>query len=186
MRDARTRSRPLTSAELLVLGLVAEMPRHGYELEGEIERRAMREWTQIGFSSIYFVLGKLEQEGLVSAQKPVGAKARKTFRLTPAGRRTLVVQTLAALRDYRPTHSSVLLGMIHWPVLGREEALGALEARGNAVRAELSRVRSIQVERQPLPDFVEALFDFSIGQLASEAEWIARTLDYMKTRPWLE
>ncbi len=178
--------RGLTDAELLVLGLVAEMPRHGYQLDQEIERRGMREWTQIGFSSVYFVLAKLQAAGLVRAKKPAGAKARKTFTLTAAGRRVLVAQTLTALRGYRPTYSSVLLGMIHWPVLEREEALGALEARGEAVDAELSRLGNIQVEQQPLPDFVEALFDFSIGQLKAEAEWAARTVAYMRTKPWLE
>ncbi|MEQ9246341.1 MAG: PadR family transcriptional regulator, partial [Nitratireductor sp.] len=60
----------LTDAELLLLGLVAEMPRHGYELEQIIDTRGMREWTQVGFSSIYFVLGKLEKSGLVAAEVP--------------------------------------------------------------------------------------------------------------------
>ncbi len=180
------KSRDLAGAELLLLGLVAEMPRHGYQLEQEIERRGMRQWTEIGFSSIYFVLGKLEKSGLVRAKKPAAPKAKKTFALTAAGRRALVARTLAALRTYRPTYSSVLLGMIHWPVLGREEALDALKARGEKVDAELMRLGSIQVDRQPQPDFVEALFDYSIGQLRAEAEWIARTLDYMKTKPWLE
>ena len=177
--------RALTDAELLVLGLVAEMPRHGYQLDQEIEQRGMREWTQIGFSSVYFVLGKLQSAGLVSARKPAGAKARKTFRLTATGRRALAEQTLTALRGYRPTYSSVLLGMINWPVLGREKALDALRAHGEAVDSELARLGSIRVERQPLPDFVEALFDFSIGQLEAEAEWTARTLDYMQAKPWL-
>ena len=44
-------TRVLTDAEHLVLGLVAEMPRHGYELERVIEQRGMREWTQIGLPS---------------------------------------------------------------------------------------------------------------------------------------
>ena len=60
----------LTDAELLVLGLVAEMPRHGYQLEQVIEERGMREWTRIGFSSIYFVLGKLRKMGLVTTIAP--------------------------------------------------------------------------------------------------------------------
>jgi DNA-binding PadR family transcriptional regulator len=180
------RSRECTDAELLLLGLVAEMPRHGYQLEQEIERRSMREWTRIGFSSIYFVLGKLKRAGLVSARKPAGARARRTFALTAAGRRVLVAQTLAALRTSRPTYSSLLLGMIHWSALEREQALEALAARGQAVEAEMTRLGAIQVEQQPLPDHVEALFDFSIGQLEAESEWIARTLDYMKTKPWLE
>lgn len=177
-------TRELTDAELLLLGLVAEMPRHGYELEREIERRGMREWTQIGFSSLYFVLGKLEKAGLVRAKKPAGAKARKTFSLTASGRRALVTRTSSALRAYRATYSSLLLGMIHWPVLEREEALDALAARRGAVDAELERLGDVRLERQPMPDYVEAIFDFSVGQLTAEAEWIARTLDYMQTKPW--
>jgi DNA-binding PadR family transcriptional regulator len=176
----------LTDAELLVLGLVAEMPRHGYELEQVIEQRGMREWTQIGFSSIYFVLGKLEARDLVAAGRPAGAKARKVFRVTDLGRVTLSEQSLTALRTVRPSYSSVLLGMAHWPVLGRDAALAALADRGAAVAAELDRLGRIQVAQQPLPDFVEALFDYALGQLRAEAEWVAQTLAYMTVRPWLE
>jgi DNA-binding PadR family transcriptional regulator len=43
----------MTNAELAILSLVAEQPRHGYEIEQVIEEREMREWTEIGFSSIY-------------------------------------------------------------------------------------------------------------------------------------
>lgn len=67
----------LSDAELLALGLVAEMPRHGYELEQVIEERGMREWTQIGFSSIYFVLGKLEKAGLVKARNCSGKQSEE-------------------------------------------------------------------------------------------------------------
>jgi DNA-binding PadR family transcriptional regulator len=181
---ARDATKELTDAEMLLLGLVAEIPRHGYELEAEIERRGMREWTQIAFSSVYFVLGKLETAGFVTAKKPAGPKARKTFSVTAAGRRALVARTSAALATYRTTYSSLLLGMMHWPVLEREEALGALEARRRSVDAELARLAGVQLERQPLPDHVEAIFDFSLSELRAESEWIARTLDYMQTKPW--
>ena len=115
----------LTDAELLLLGLVAEMPRHGYQIDQVIEQRGMREWTQIGFSSIYFVLGRLRKLGLVTAGKPsrrnASAKAKKIYSVTPAGRRTLEAQTIAALRDVQPVYSPVLLGMINWSVLKREQ-----------------------------------------------------------------
>ena len=180
----------LTDAELLVLGLVAEMPRHGYQLEQVIEQRTMREWTQIGFSSIYFVLGKLEAMKLLSARRPAettaNSKARKIYSVTKAGRGALVAQTLAALSTVRPTYSSVLLGMINWPVLKRDDALQALRARRDAIEAEVARLSDIQIDQQPLPDFVEVLFDHSIGQLKTEVEWVTRTLDYMATKPWLE
>ncbi|MBI4718185.1 MAG: PadR family transcriptional regulator [Planctomycetes bacterium] len=180
----------LTQAELLLLGLVAEMPRHGYQLDQVIQQRGMREWTQIGFSSIYFVLGRLQKLGLVGAKRPggasAGAKSRKIYSITSAGRRELAAQTIAALREVRPVHSSVLLGMINWPVLGRGQALTALETRRSAIAAERARLSAIQIEQQPLPDYVEALFEYSLGQLRAEAEWVSRTLDYMATKPWLE
>lgn len=174
----------LTDAELLLLGLVAEMPRHGYELEQVIEARGMREWTQVGFSSIYFVLGKLEKAGLVAAEVPAGAKARKAFCITSSGREVLGEQTIAALAAYRPTFSSLLLGMVHWPVLSRDAALDALEARLLSVVAELERLERVRRQRQPMPDHVEVLFDFSAGQLNAERNWISITLDYMRSKPW--
>jgi DNA-binding PadR family transcriptional regulator len=176
----------MTEPELLLLGLVAEMPRHGYQLAREIDERGMREWTPIGFSSIYFLLAKLEEKHLVRSKEPTRAKAKKVFAITAAGRRALVSQTFKSLSEYSPTYSSVRMGMLHWPVLTKKEALKALRTRREAIPKEATRLRDVQLERQPLPDFVDALFDFLLGQLKAEEEWTARTLGYMETKPWLE
>lgn len=177
-------NRNLTDSELLVLGLVAEMPRHGYELEQVIEKRQMREWTQIGFSSIYFVLGKLENKGLISAQRPVGTKAKKAYTISNTGHKMLTSQTLAALQAIRPNYSSVMLGMVNWSVLSRKQALDSLRARMEVVVVELARLDQIHFKQQPLPDNIDRMFEFSIGQLKSEANWISETLKYMNTKPW--
>lgn len=173
----------LTDSELLLLGLVAEMPRHGYEIEQTLEARGMREWTQIGFSSIYFVLGKLEKSGLVLSEVPSGAKARKVFSITQLGREALSSMTAEALGNYRPTFSSLLLGMVNWPLLERDSAVEALEARVSSIDAEVERLERLRRQRQPMPDYVEVLFDFSCGQLEAERNWITTTLDYMRNKP---
>ena len=59
----------MTNAELAVLSLLVEQPRHGYEIERVIEERGMRDWTEIGFSSIYYVLGKLEKRGSCALER---------------------------------------------------------------------------------------------------------------------
>jgi DNA-binding PadR family transcriptional regulator len=174
-----------SDSELLILGLIAEMPRHGYELEGVIEERGMREWTRIGFSSIYYVLGKLEESGLITAEEPTNPKARKRFEITEKGKETLVKQTLFTLKTVQPTYPSLLLGMIHLAVLSRDQVLDALKTRKNAVALERKRMERIHFEQQPLPDYIDAIFEFSIGQLLAEADWIDRTLDYMKTKAWI-
>ena len=58
----------MTNAELAILSLIAEQPRHGYDIEQIIEARGMRDWTEIGFSSIYYLLNKLEKAGLIESQ----------------------------------------------------------------------------------------------------------------------
>jgi len=174
-----------SDSELLILGLIAEMPRHGYELEQIIKKRGMREWTQIGFSSIYYVLGKLEKNGLVLAEQPESTKARKRYKTTEEGQKVLIDQTLATLMTVQPTYPALLLGMIHLSVLTRDQVLGALKTRKEAVAAELGRIENIHFEQQPLPDYVNAIFDFSIGQLNAEADWIQSTLAIMETKPWI-
>jgi hypothetical protein len=52
------------------------------------------------------------------------------------------------------------------------------------VAEELERLESIHFQQQPLPDYVDTIFEFSIRQLQAEADWIDRTVDYMATKPW--
>jgi DNA-binding PadR family transcriptional regulator len=132
------------------------------------------------------VLNKLEQKGLIKANVPTSAKAKKSYEMTPVGMETLVEQTLATLKSIQPTYPSLLLGMIHWSVLTREQALDALEARKSALVQELERMENIHFEQQPLPDYVDVIFEFSIGQLKAEADWLDKTLAYMENKPWDE
>ncbi len=176
----------LTDAELLLLGLVAEMPRHGYELEHVIEDRGMREWTGIAFSSIYFVLNKLEGLALVKAEQPSGEKARKQYSVTATGKKALRAQSLKALGECRPAHASVLMGMIHWPLLNKAEALKALRVRKMSIANEQARLEHVHISRQPLPDHVDVMFEYSLGQLAAESDWVTKTIAYMELKPELK
>lgn len=172
----------ITDLDLLVLGLIAEMPRHAYDLERELDERGMREWTEIGFSSVYYVCNKLNKLGLVEAEKPASAKARKRYTLAAKGSEVLTIHSLNALREHRPNNSSVLLGMIHWPFLDPEQAIVALCERQQLIVEERKRLEHVRIQRQPLPDFVDSVFEFSLGQLVAEAAWTAKTIAYMEQK----
>ena len=176
----------LSDSELLILGLIAEMPRHGYELERVIEKRSMREWTQIGFSSIYYTLGKLEGKGLIQAGDQSSPRSRKSYSLTERGKDILVEQTIYALEAIQPTFPSLLLGMLHLDSLARGQALDALRIRAASVSKEINRIEEIHFHQQPLPDHVDLVFEYSLAQLKSEAAWIGKALAYLETKTWLE
>ncbi|MDT7804372.1 MAG: hypothetical protein QOI78_7805 [Actinomycetota bacterium] len=165
----------LTDAELTVLGLVVERPRHGYELDEVVEERGMRAWTALGFSSIYYVLGKLRDRGLIAevAADRAHAKAKKTFTATEAGREACAQAAEAAIAELRPVHPPVLAGLANSPLLPPERLASALAKRAEAVDARLAEVRRAAAAQPYAPPFVRAIFDYSITQLEAEGAWLA-------------
>src|SRR3954447_26224268 len=108
----------LTDGELTLLGLLAEQPRHGYDLEKVIEERGVRAWTALGFSSIYYVLDKLAKRGLIEpVAAPTSAKSRVAFRVTALGLEECATATREALETLTPIHARVLVAMANSPVL---------------------------------------------------------------------
>ena len=119
----------MTNAELAILNLIAEQPRHGYDIEQVIEERGMREWTEIGFSSIYYLLNKLEKAGMIKSQlfQPAGkGPARKVYSITRLGYQAQTEATIAALSTPQSGSSSFLLGLSSSPSLSKEHLITAL------------------------------------------------------------
>lgn len=78
------------STELLVLTLVEERARHGYEIGQLIERRSGGV-VQLHVASLYPLLYRLERRGWIAGrwQEKPGERRRRLYRLTPAGRKVL-------------------------------------------------------------------------------------------------
>jgi PadR family transcriptional regulator, regulatory protein PadR len=78
------------SAELLVLALVEDRPRHGYEIGKLIEARSEGRLA-FRIPSLYPVLCRLEERGLIAGRwvEKDGQRRRRFYRLTPAGRDVL-------------------------------------------------------------------------------------------------
>lgn len=85
----RVRGRVERFVEPAVLVVLAEGPRHGYELKDEVSELAGNDGADV--TNLYRVLRALELEGIVrSTWDTAGAgPARRVYRLTSAGRRLL-------------------------------------------------------------------------------------------------
>jgi len=174
----------MTNAELAILSLVAEEPRHGYQIEQVIEERGMREWTEIGFSSIYYLLKKLERDGLVEGhlEEAERGPARKVYRPTPAGREALTDGILAALSVPGRCYPPIQLGLANLPGIPPAEALAALGAYREALAEHLAQLRAKWERQRPLPIFVEAMFDYSATMIQAESAWVDRLIAQMETQ----
>jgi len=78
------------SAALLVLALVEERPRHGYEISKLIEARTDGALT-FRVASLYPMLYRLEKRGWVEGRwvEKAGQRRRRYYKLTREGRRVL-------------------------------------------------------------------------------------------------
>ncbi len=163
-----------TNAELAILTLLAEQPRHGYEIEAVIEERGMREWTEIGFSSIYYVLKKLEKAGWVQGRLAQAGRgpARKVYEITPAGRDELRAAVLDALSVPRRCYLALQLGLANLASVPPDEALAALCQYRDALAERLAGVQARWEAQRPLPYFVEAMFGHSSALIEAELLWI--------------
>jgi DNA-binding PadR family transcriptional regulator len=179
--------KPLTNAEIAVLSLIVEEDRHGYEIEEIIQERGMREWTEIGFSSIYTVLGKLQKRGLATVRVAAargGGPSRKIHHATPAGRKAYRESVLEALTQPRRLFPHIQLGLAGLPVIDAAAAAASLSLYAVALRQRLENVRRKLVAGKA-PFHVECMFDYSERMVEAEALWVeelAKKLMALSTR----
>jgi transcriptional regulator len=81
------------SAEMIILALLEERARHGYELAKLIETQSENR-LQFHVASLYPMLYRLERKKLVEGRwvEKAGERRRRFYKLTPLGRRTLADQ----------------------------------------------------------------------------------------------
>ena len=81
------------SAETLILAILEEGPRHGYDLAKRIEERSAGRLT-FHVASLYTSLYRLERDELIAGRwvEKAGQRRRRFYRLTAAGRQQLAVR----------------------------------------------------------------------------------------------
>jgi len=168
--------RKTTDAELAILSLLAEKPMHGYQIEQTIADRGMREWTELGFSSIYYILDKLKKGGLLESRLEAAegkGPSKQVFHLSPAGKKAWRSAALEAISTPHRTFSNFQLGLSNIHALNRAEVLKALLFYAEDLRSRQGQIQSKLESIGPNILFeAKILFDLSLKQIACEKEWV--------------
>jgi transcriptional regulator len=101
--DIDTRSLRKTSAEIIVLALLDERSRHGYELAKLIESRSQGK-LEFHVASLYPMLYRMEGRGWVEGrwvERP-NERRKRYYRITSQGRKILALQR-RSWRDFFET-----------------------------------------------------------------------------------
>lgn len=172
----------LTTADLVVLSLLAERPMHGYDLLTEYQRQEVADWASISKAQLYYSLKKLNTMKLLVGNTDDGAgRDRTIFRPTNDGLAALSLN-LAAMTWAR---SRVAQPFTTWYGLSVH---ATPEAQHKILNARLEfLVEEIAKENRSL-EFIATLTDpraikglsivqLTINQLQVELEWVKELME---------
>ncbi len=158
----------LTTADLVLLSLLAEQPMHGYQANAELERREVRDWAGISRPQVYYSLEKLARLGMLrraTNSKPAEGPERASFAITAKGKASLA----NALESEDWTWQRDKPAFLTWMALSWQARKGVfanqLERRGEFLKSELKR------ERATLASVLE-----EVGHKNHEAVWMVKLM----------
>lgn len=179
----------LTTADLVLLSLLAEKPMHGYQANAELERREIRDWAAISRPQVYYSMEKLARIGLLRAasrETESGGPEKQSFSVTKAG----VAALADALEHEEWCRQRDRPAFLTWMALSWQARKGVFERqlhrRQEFLRQELARERETlrSVLEEVGHPYHEAVWmvKLMVAQFETELRWIAQRQKEMHRR----
>ena len=172
---------PLTTADLVLLSLLAERPMHGYQAHLELERREIRDWAAISRPLVYYSLEKLARAGLIRGShsaEPVGGPERSAYQTSANGRAALADalqrEDWTTQRDRPVFLTWIALSWLARPGVFEKQIARRREFLERELLREKETLRSIL--REVGHPYHEAVWmvSFIIQQFKLELRWLRR------------
>jgi DNA-binding PadR family transcriptional regulator len=174
----------ISDLETSILGLIIEGFSYGYQMEKIIEERNMRYWTEIAFSSIYYVLKRLEnKEYITSTSKSVSGRSRKVYSVTPKGNEVMKRKVWELISQYHALTDPFDLGIGNLYMLSHEETITGLRSYITSLeeREEFMERRLSVMMTSEWPIHIRALVTRPLAKLNSEKEWVEGYIEELET-----
>jgi DNA-binding PadR family transcriptional regulator len=171
-----------TAVTPVVLGLLATRPLSGYDIKTIVDRSTRFFWAA-SYGQIYPELKRLEHEGLIAGEDASnGARGRRVYELTPAGREALRAWLLGTTTTVELRDES-LLRLFFADALPRDEALQLLEGRKRGHEEYLEILHAIAaLPGGKDPDFVDLVLRWGIDFNEWGARWCQEQLELLQSQ----
>lgn len=169
----------LTTADLVLLSLLAERPMHGYQANAELIRREVQDWAGISRPQVYYSLEKLAKLGMIRAaadRADAEGPERQVFTVTSRGTEALA----DALERTDWTTQRERPAFLTWMALSWQARRGIfakqLERRREFLKGEIKREKeTIQsILKEVGHPYHEAVWMVSlmVAQMETELRWL--------------
>ena len=159
--------------DILMLRVLADQPRHGYEIKKSVER--ILGGRSINNNVLYPALRRFEEQGAierVAAEADPGRPPRNVYRLTDTGHDLLQ----AMIRDADPAlladDNEFQVRVAFFADLDPADRLKIIAARRSVIDAEIAHLASLRPEAAAASDWGLRVLDFSMERFRHERGWL--------------
>lgn len=159
---------------MAVLGLLAEVPRHGYDIKRAYDEH-FPQARPLAFGQVYATLSRLGRDGLIDVVHRDGdaGPERTTYDLTAQGRDRLGAW-LAEPEPPAPYVANLLFTKVVVALLTKADADGYLQRQRSAHLGRMRELTALKTaENATTTDRVSA--DFALNHLDADLRWIDDT-----------
>ena len=172
----------LTTADLVVLSLLAERPMHGYDLLAEYQRQEVADWASISKAQLYYALKKLNAMKLLIGNTEDGtARDRTIYRPTSDGLAALsaglAATTWARSRVAQPFTTWFGLSVHATPEAQQKILKARLDFLVEEIAKENRSLEFIATLTGPRAIKGLSIVQLTINQLQVELEWVKRLME---------
>lgn len=168
----------LTMLQLAALSVLAEEPRHAYDVYRLMLARR-DDWTvKVRAGTLYHAIDRMAEQHLV---QPIGTDRagnrpeRTVYRITASGREALLDSLRQIFTEYEYEYPALPLGIAELDQFETSEALDLLHARIALVQAELDRfetaIQTVRAMHLPARHWLE--LQYQRDAAAFEVEWLS-------------
>ncbi len=179
----------LTTADLVLLSLLAERPMHGYQANAELVRREVQDWAGISRPQVYYSLEKLARLGMLRAvadKNEAEGPERQVYAVTARGTEALA----DALELENWTTQRTRPAFLTWMALSWQARRGVfakqLQRRREFLEKELRREKTTldSIFEEVGHEYHEAVWMVSlmVEQLKAELKWLKKVKRGMAKR----
>ncbi|TRZ95344.1 PadR family transcriptional regulator [bacterium] len=165
--------------ELILLGLLKESPKHGYEIKIKI-KEILFLFAGIELKSIYYPLGILERRGLITKRKSKLGKRpeRLVYKLTPQGSSRFNELLNKSFLNFKRPQFSLDLSLYFLPYAKPKIARRRLRGRIfilNKVARELKQLLRLQ-RKNPVPASPLCIIEHNLRMMEAETKFLTNLI----------
>nr|MDO8098616.1 PadR family transcriptional regulator [Candidatus Njordarchaeota archaeon] len=194
----------LPASDVVVLACIALRKGEisGKEIDGVLDQQGTRNWADIGSSSVYNCLNRLEQYGYVrSGQSKKEGHGVKLYSVTQEGLARLEKELVHRLSTHKKSLNELDIGIASVPLLKKQDVLKSLRAymenldnNLQTLESNISPLRQFGLLRRKKPDervgsttiggidprdvqLISALFERPYRELRARKQWLREFIE---------